>query len=444
MIDIRKKINDFFLRELWELDTGSFGKFKRFFIKTLMLLNAVLREITESQLTLRAMSLVYSTLLSIVPILAISFSILKAFGVHNQVLEPFLSKFLDPLGEKGVAITSRIIAFIENMKVGVLGAVGLAMLFYTVLSVIQKIEMTFNYIWKVKRSRSFRRRFTDYTSVLLVGPVLIFAAAGLTASVTSNTIVQRLVSIDPFGTLFYYIAEILPYILVSAVFTFLYVFLPNTKVTLKSALFGGVFAGILWEVAGWGFTAFVVSSGKYTAIYSGFAILVMFLIWLYVSWLILLVGAQVAFYHQYPQLLSMKKEAFELNNRFRERLACLIMYFIGYNYTHNKRPWTLDSIVGHLNVPMDSILDIIMSLESKGLLSETGDDPPVYLPAKDIETITLKEIFSAVWAPKAETALVEERTISVPEVNQIINALDKAHDDTLAERTLKDIVFSAK
>ena len=240
--DTAKRLIHFIKRDLWEVDLDSLNKYKLFIVKTLRLINVILRELTEGQLTLRAMSLVYTTLLSIVPVLAISFSVLKAFGVHNEVVEPFLMKFLAPLGGKGEEITSQIIGFVENMNVGVLGSLGLGMLIYTVISVIQKIEASFNSIWRIKKARSFARRFSDYVSVIIVGPILIFSAMGLTASFMSNTIVQAIVSIEPFGTAFYYFVEKIPYIIVCAAFTFLYIFIPNTKVKFKSALIAGLLA----------------------------------------------------------------------------------------------------------------------------------------------------------------------------------------------------------
>jgi membrane protein len=235
----------------------------------------------------------------------------------------------------------------------------------------------------------------------------------------------------------------MPYIIISGVFTFLYVFLPNTKVNFKSALLGGVFAGILWQTAGWGFTYFVVSSTHYTVIYSGFAVLVMFMIWLYVSWLILLAGAQISFYHQYPQFLSMKKEAFNLSNRLRERTAILIMYLISYAYYHGKHAWTFNSLVGHLNLPVGAVHDLITLLEQNDLLLETGDDPPGYIPARDIENITLKEIFNSVRIAHYEAVSIEHRMIQVTEVENIIKSLDDAYGDALGEKTMKDIVVSA-
>lgn len=444
MIDAKKKVVHFFTRDLWEIDIVSLGKFKAFVIKFLRLVNVVVHEFTEGHLTLRAMSLVYTTLLSIVPVLAISFSVLKAFGVHNEIVKPFLLQFLEPLGSRGEEITHQITGFVENMRVGVLGSIGLGMLIYTVVSVIQKIEKTFNYIWRIKKPRSLARRFSDYISVILIGPVLIFSAIGLTASLMSHTIVKKIVSIEPFGTLFYFVAEKSPYFIVCATFTFLYIFIPNTKVKFSSALVGGILAGILWETAGWAFASFVVTSTKYAAIYSGFAILIMFMIWLYLSWLILFVGAQVSFYHQYPYFLTARKEVFRLSNRLRERLAFIIMYHIGYNHYHNKPPFSLDSLTDRLELPVDPIQDMLTVLESNSLIVETADEPPAYLPAKDIETIKLKELIDSARLADNGSPITDSSAAAVPEVDAVMKTLDDAYINTLGEKTLKDMVLPVK
>ena len=440
--DLRNRFSNFLSSGVWETDLSTLTGYKALIIKSLRLSIVAIKEFTEGQLTLRAMSLVYTTLLSIVPILAISFSVLKAFGVHNEILEPFMIKFLAPLGDTGPEITSKIIGFVENMKVGVLGSVGLGLLFYTVISVIQKVEKSFNTVWRIRKARSLSRRFSDYISVIIIGPVLIFSAIGLTATMMSNTIVQKIISLEPFGTLFYFIMAKSPYIIVCAAFTFLYIFLPNTKVKFKSALVGGVIAGLLWETAGWAFASFIVTSSKYAAIYSGFAILIMFMLWLYLSWLILLVGAQISFYHQYPHFLTANKDVFRLSNRLRERLALMIMYFIGYNYFYNKRHWTLDDLVNRLELPVDTISDLIALLEQDGLVLETADDPPAYIPARSIEMIKLNDLLNSVRIAEKETLSVEKRIASVPEVDNIISTLDNAFDKTLGGKTLRDLVIS--
>ncbi len=370
MQDFVNRINEFFVRELWDVDINSLGKFGAFIIKALRLLYVTIREFSEGQLTLRAMGLVYTTLLSLIPVLAISFSVLKAFGVHNQIA-PFLSNLLTPFGPAKEEMIQKIIEFIENTKVGVLGTAGLAMLIYTVISLIQKIEDALNYIWKVNTSRSFARRFSDYMSVILIAPVLIFTAISLTAYAMSTAVVQKLISIEPFGMTIYFIGKLVPYIFVCAAFTFIYKFIPNTRVKFTSALVGGVFAGVLWETIGWGFASFIASSKQYSAIYSGFAIVVLFMIWMYYSWLIILVGAEVSFYYQHPQFLTVKKEVVLLSNRLKERLALLIMFFISYNYYYNKPLWTFNSLVERLGVSLsvEPIERILTSLKRKGFVT---------------------------------------------------------------------------
>ncbi|GBE06257.1 hypothetical protein BMS3Abin10_01902 [bacterium BMS3Abin10] len=444
MTDIMQRLKNFFISSLWEIDTNSLGRYKAFLVKTLRLLYVAAREFTEGQLNLRAMGLVYTVLLSIVPVLAISLSVLKAFGVHNEVVEPFLLKFLAPLGVRGEEITVQIIGFVENIDIGVLGFIGLALLIYTVISVIQKIERAFNSIWRIRKTRGFARRFSDYISVIIIGPVLVFAALVLTASIRSNALVQMLLSVEPFGTLFYYSAKFLPYILVCAAFTFFYVFIPNTKVKFSSALTGGIIAGVLWETAGWAFASFVVSSTKYTVIYSGFAILIMFMIWLYLSWLILLVGAQISFYQQYPQFLTATKDVFRLSNKLRERLVFSVMFLIGENYYYNKKPWTLESIVDHLGLPMEPVQDVIALLEKNKLILETGDDPPAFLPSRDIETIKLSELLNAVRIAVREALSIEQRIYSIPDVDDVMKRLDDSINRTLGDETVKSLVLSHK
>jgi len=150
----------------------------------------------------------------------------------------------------------------------------------------------------VKKGRSLVRRFSDYISILLIGPVFMLAAIGLTASFESNAIVQRVLSMEPLGTLLLFAGKLIPYLFVFLVFTFIYIIIPNTKVKFKSALIGGAIAGIAWQTTGWIFAFSVAKSTRYAAIYSSLAMLILFMIWLYVNWLIMLIGAQIAYCHQ--------------------------------------------------------------------------------------------------------------------------------------------------
>lgn len=289
------RIFQFAKQDLWTGDLTTMPLVQRLGTQALRLATAVGMEFRHRLLDARAAGLVYTTLLSLVPFLAVMFSVLKAFGVHH-VIEPFLGQALDPLGPKGKEITATIIGFVDNIKIGVLGVAGIAGLFYTAYSLIDKIEQALNAIWQVKQGRTWSRKFADYLSAVLVGPVLIFSAFGLLASLQSNTVVQHLIGLEPFGTLLVWSGEVVPFLMLCAVFTFFYKMIPNTQVQIRSAAIGGVSAAILWIIVGEAFAKFVAASANYSAIYSSFAVLMLFLLWLYTGWMIVLVGAQFSFF----------------------------------------------------------------------------------------------------------------------------------------------------
>ncbi len=424
---------------LWGEELGEVRGLRRWVIAPIRLLVVLTRQVVQGQLNLRAMSLVYTTLLSIVPLLAVSFSVLKGFGVHNQV-EPLLMNFLEPLGPKGKELSDNIIGFVENVRVGVLGSLGLLFLLYTVVSLIQKVESSFNYVWQVERLRGIAQRFSNYLSVILVGPVLVFTALGVTATAMNNALVQQLMSIQPFGDLIVSVGKLVPYLLVIAAFTFIYMFIPNTRVRFIPAFVGGVFAGILWQSSGWVFAAFIATSANYAAIYSSFAILILLLIWLYLNWLILLLGCQVAFYIQYPQYMTRQAVELRLSNRLRERLALQIMFMIADRHLNRQEPWTSVDLVHHLALPMQPVHHVLQLMVDAGFLSETSDEPPAYLPRRDIETISLAELYEVVRCAGENQLLTLATLPHELQVEHTMDAVQRAVESQLGNRSLKDLL----
>jgi len=424
---------------LWREDLREMSRSERWVVLPVRMLVVVMRQLLGGQLNLRAMSLVYTTLLSTVPLLAVSFSVLKGFGVHNQ-LEPILANVLAPLGPRGAEISSNVIGFVENIKAGVLGSLGLVFLLYTVVSLTQKIESSFNYVWQVDRLRGLAQRFSSYLSVILIGPVLMFAAVGLTATITSHSAVQRLMEVEPIGHILILTGKLIPYLLVIVTFSFIYLFIPNTRVKLVPALVGGVVAGILWQTSGWLFASFVATSPNYAAIYSGFAILVLLLIWLYLSWLILLLGAQVAFYVQYPQYLTREPVKLQLSNRLQERLALQLMYMVAAHHYNNKAPWTLQALVQYLGLPMQPVHKVLRLMVESGFLSETCDEQPAYLPRRDIDTIRVAQLYDAVRSAGENRLLTLSTLPGERHVEQLLATVNRAAHEAMADRTLKDLV----
>jgi membrane protein len=388
---------------------------------------AIVRDLGEGQLTLRAMSLVYTTLLSLVPLLAFSFSVLKGFGVHRQI-EPLLYEFLQPLGEQGALITDQIISFVENVRGGVLGGIGLALLLYTVISMIQKVEDTFNYIWQVQKSRSLARRFSDYLSVILIGPVLMVTAMGLLATLSSSELMRSIGDVEPFGRFLALVGRFGPLSLIVLVFAFVYAFVPNTRVRIGPAVIGALLAGTTWSLGGTLFASVVVGSTRFAAIYSSFAIAILGLIWLYLSWLVLLLGAQLAFYVQNPRRLRLGRNQLKLSFAQVERLALGIMQQVANGFRRGERPG-FDQLAKALDCPARSLEDITTRLEAAGLLVHAEDG--AFVPGRNPETIALGDVLLAVRG---------EDSGGDPKVAGILREVRGAEAERLAGRSLADLV----
>src|ERR671923_1319926 len=352
----------------------------------------------DDVLSLQAMSLTYSTLVWLVPFLAVMFSVLKAFGVQNG-LEPFLAQMLQPLGAEASRVTSNIMEFVENIRVGILGAAGVAMLFYTVVTLVAKIEDALNQIWRVPRSRTWGQRVTAYLSVVLVGPVMVFTALALTASAQSYWLVERLFQIGFISYIFTLATSVMPFILLCATFTFLYKLIPYTKVRLSSALIGGATAGILWQLVGMAFAVFVANSAQYAAIYSSFAIIIVFLIWLYVGWLIFLIGAEVTYFHQYPSAFVHEALAGGRGHRFQEWLGLSALVEITRRPLSDEDPWQPTALAAFPG--LSSLDNIVDEFVRAGILLRSAEPEGIAL-ARPPESVTVKDILDIVSDPAAQ------------------------------------------
>jgi len=436
MNDPLRRWLDRFRDAVWGTDPRERAPAAALAVRLARLTQAVALELKAGQLTLRAMGLVYTTLLSLVPLLAFSFSVLKALGGHNQ-LRPALLRFLAPLGDAAGRVTDQIIGFVQRVDVGVLGTVGVAFLVFTVIALIQKVEEAFNVIWRVRQARGFARRFSGYLSVLLVGPVLVFGALGLTATLMSASVTRRLLAVEPFGLLADAGARLVPYLLVIAAFAVTYAIIPNTRVRPSAALAGGVVAGLLWQTVGWGFGSFMVGSTKYTAIYSGFAILILFMVWLFLNWLILLVGAAVAFYAQHPEYQRAGPQTPEVGGRERERLALLVMHAVAHGHDGGEPPWTVEGLAARLRAPEEVIAALVEALAARGVLVATGQDPPGYVPARALERIPLAAVVAVAREAGDGAALPGP---DVPCVAGVVARMEGGLAEALEGRTARDLV----
>lgn len=398
------------------------------------------RDFFSGQLTMRAMSLVYTTLLSVVPLLAFSFAMLKAFGVFNE-LEPYIKEVLvAQLGQQGESIAETLLTLVENVRGSVLGGAGLLFLLWTAVSTVQKVEESFNYTWYVSRRRNFSRRFVEYIVVILVGPLLMVTAIGMLTSIQSNTVVQWILTNDALGPLFVVIGKAVPYLLISTVFTLLYLYMPNTKVNFKSAVVGGIAGGFMWATVGAIFTSFVLYASRTLQIYAGFAVAITTLVWLYLNWLILLIGAQLAFYHQRPAFLRTGRQEPRLSNAMRERIALNVMFYVGRAFREASEKMTPASISERMHIPTIAMAPIIASLEKAGLLQTTEQEELV--PGREMTRIRLQDILDVVRV-EGETGSHRDPRWS-DEVDSLADSLDGAVATVIADQTLADFLDAAE
>jgi len=396
---------------------------------------AVLRDFWRGELTLRAMSLVYTTLLSIVPLLAFSFAIFKGMGIYRD-LEPLVYEFFLPVGDKAVELTERVMKFVENISSGVLGSLGLAFLLFTVVSMIQKMEESLNFVWRVERPRSFARRFTEYLSLLVVGPIVVVALVGVTASFGNSALVRNLVDIEPIGVVFHAFSRVVPWLVVSAVFAFLYRFIPNTRVRIVPALIGGAVAGLLWVSIGALFARVVVYSTNLQLVYTSFAILIIALIWIYVAWLILLIGSQVSFYVQNPQYLRRGQQQIRLTPALAEQLALNVMVLIGKAFRAGEPGWTTERIAQRLDVPSALLASVIRSLECANFVVATEDER--LMPARDLAEIDTAQIVDAARRHHRGEPMIHVR--GTAEAERLATVIELALRERLEGKSLRDVV----
>lgn len=427
--------NDF----VWERGVSTLPTRKRRLVKALRFIYVIARDLALGQLSLRAMSLVYTTLLSLVPLLAFSFSVLKGLGVHNR-MEPILYSAFDQLGPSGSELAERVMGFVENVRADVLGTIGLAILVYLIISLVQKIEAAFNFVWRVEKPRSLAKRFSNYLTVILIGPLLISAAIALTATVSSNAVVQQILSVEPFGTLMLVFTRLLPYLIVIGTFTFVYIFVPNTNVKLRSALVGGIAAGVAWQSVGWVFATFVVGTGKYVAIYSSFAVVLTSMIWLYLNWLILLVGALVAFYFQNPSFIEKKAGRLSLSSEVREHLAMDIMYLVAKSFRERQPVWNVNALSDHYQIPADALSTLTHQLERRGLLMMTDEEVERFVPGTDLEQIGMETIRAAVRCTDPELDHDLRNIPITPLIRELADKADRAAHEQLASSNLRDLL----
>ncbi|MDP1931204.1 MAG: YihY/virulence factor BrkB family protein [Gammaproteobacteria bacterium] len=426
---------------MWDTNLAAQPLWRRTGIRALQITYAVARDLAEGQLSLRAMSLVYYTVIAIIPLLALTFSVLKGLSVHNA-MEPALLNVLQPLGERSLEVTRNIINFVENVRVDVLGVVSLGILLYTVHNMMQKIEMSFNFIWSVSVGRKFANRISEYLFAVIVSPLLIFVSIGISSYISTNLFERYLSGYTIGGFILQFIAFVTAFTFMSLAFAFTYKFVPNTKVKFKSALVGGVMTAVIWKTMGGIFQAFFINSTNNEVIYVAFFSVILVMIFAYLGWLVLLTGSSIAYYHQYPAKARTGRRKTWLSIAEQEGYALAVAYLIIQRFKQREAPWSAGALADHLRLNPSTIDEIITLLERIDFIRPTNEDPENYLPSGSVEDCTVAELRQKIRNYSPEFSGAGSTVAARVKIKEFISDTDKLIDNNMG--TIKFVDLTRK
>lgn len=437
-LNLRKVLDVFFLKDILDLKRG------RFWVKWTRIWAIAVREFVKDKCSLKASALTFVTLVSIVPVLAFAFSIGKGLGFHEHLKEFLLSRLISGLGiqENGGAqqilmVIEKIFEYVERTNFQTLGAIGTVMLVYLVIRLLSNIENTFNDIWGVTVQRNITRKFTDYLSIVVVFPLFVLIAATGTAMLTSHKFLLMLENLGRAGTMIKILLRYTPYLFLWTAFTAIYLIMPNARVKPSSAFVGGIVGGTFWQFAQWFYFHFQVSISRYNAIYSTVAALPVFLIWLQLSWMVLLFGAEIAFAHQMVERYRFVDSNAITGRKASEVIALSIVTMIARNFIEGKKPIGIKQLSDALGVKPEIIKPVIERLCKKEIIFDTSGKGDAYLLSVAPEKVSTVDVLRAVSGDfKSE---INFNRIS-PEVYKFFEEVEDTINSKYKDHTIRDLI----
>jgi membrane protein len=391
------QIVQFFNTGIWEIRLKNLHPIKAFGIRYLRVILLAVRGFLKDQCQKTASVLTYYSLLNVVPVVAVAFAIAKGFG-----LEKLIEKQILQMADKAnwqADITNQIISFSHNLldqaKGGLIAGIGVALLFWTVISILGKIEESLNDIWEVKKSRTLIRKFSDYVAMMVFGPVLLIISSSATVLVASQVkvIVNKIALLGVFSKIIFLLLNLLPYVSIWVLFTMLYIIMPNTRIPLRSAILGGVTAGTIAQIVQWGYIKFQIGAASYGAIYGSFAALPLFLAMLQMSWMIVLFGAEIAYANEHYETFGFHPEYSKISASSKKLLMLRVFHLLAKKFSLGERPLSAHQIAYGLEIPVRLVRQILYELSDVGLVVETTKGikgEVAFQPARTIENITVK------------------------------------------------------
>ncbi len=432
-----KKIIKYLNEDIWRVQTYDTTRRQFFTIKTIRILFLSVKGYINDQCSLKASALTLYSLLSFVPIVAMIFGIAKGFGFEEILREIFDRNLSDPNQQEIINwIIEFAVKYLENTPSGQIAGIGLVVLVWSVMKVLGNIESTFNDIWKVKRSRSFIRKFTDYMALMFVAIIFMISTSGMVVFISNQ--------MKGFGILEHstsLMVMLSPYILVWLAFTFLLYIMPNKRVKFTAALFGGFISGTMFQLLQYGYIHSQVWLSKYNAIYGSFAALPLFLIWLQLSWLIVMYGAELSFAFQNYKSFEFDADIKRISYRYKRLVYLLITHFVVKNFENGDKPCTSMDLSVALRLPLRLVNDLVFELVESNVFIEVNiddNDDVSYQPAIDINKLTITRIVNMVEDRGSEDIHFEE-TDELRHLRKIFSDFDKILENSDDNILLKDL-----
>jgi membrane protein len=382
---------------IWEIRLKDLSPMQAFFIKYLRLFLLASRGFIRHNCQKTASVLTYYSLLNVVPVVAVAFAIAKGFG-----LEKMIEKQILQMAEKAnwqADITNQIISFSHNLldqaKGGLIAGVGVILLFWTVISILGKIEDSLNEIWEVKKSRTLIRKFSDYMTMMVIGPVLFVISSSATVLIASQVkvIVNKIAFLGIFSKVILLLLNLLPYASIWVLLTMLYIIMPNTRIPLRSAIWGGIAAGTIAQIVQWIYIKFQIGVASYGALYGSFAALPLFLAWLQMSWMTVLLGAEIAYAHEHCETFGFHPDYSRISVSSKKILVLRIFHLLIKKFSLGEKPLSASQIAYALEIPVRLVRQFLYELSDVGLVVETAKGTKgevAFQPGRPIENITVK------------------------------------------------------
>ena len=445
------RANKFFGAAIWSASVGELKRGRALLYRLSRILYATVQGFREKHLNFQAAALTYYSVLSIVPFLAFAFSVLKGFGGYQRMMDETVRPYIRQTFGGNPSLLSALeqtLNFVERTSVGGLGMIGVLFLVYTSINLLSTIEEALNEIWGAKSSRPVLRQVTDYTTLMVVTPLLAAGAVAFGTAAQSSGIVQFLRDSMHLGGVIDFTLRLSSLVLGCVALVAVYIIMPNVRVRVTSALFGGIIGGTLWQLALLAHVKFQMGMANYNALYSGFGAIPIFLVWLYLSWMIVLVGAQLAASHQYEQHLRQAVRARHVDQELRETLAIAVATDVTRRFLQGCPPRTQAALAELLEVPTPTVEEVVNRLVQAGVIVRAVCGHEIgYMPARDVDDLRVADVREAVRRDPAAAELkaVLERRLD-PALRDLVQvsllAARKGPNDLtlreLADRTVPD------